>query len=78
MPAPAPTAYGGGGGDGGGGEGGEANTGGDKAGGLFEASAADNSNPSAVSQALAVLDVAEFLVSALLASAVLFCVAAVA
>ena len=49
MPAPAPTAYGGGGGDGGGGEGGEANTGGDKAGGLFEASAADNLNPSAVS-----------------------------
>ena len=78
MPAPAPTAYGGGGGDGGGGEGGEANTGGDNAGGLFEASAADNSNPSAVSRALAVLDVAEFLVSALLASAVLFCVAAVA
>ena len=78
MPAPAPTAYGGGGGDGGGGEGGEANTGGDKAGRLFEDSAADNLNPSAVSRALAVLDVAEFLVSVLLASAVLFCVAAVA
>ena len=49
-----------------------------KGGGLFKASAADNLDPSAISQTLAVLNVSEFLISTLSVSAVLFCVAVVA